>query len=274
MTSDSEPLEDTSHSPSVLPFSLTTCPTPDSLRRFRVTELRTLLSSRALNTAGKKDELIKRLWESVQAEQVVQAMDQEEEKEHAISGSSTGITNEAGKGAKERKLGEETAQEIKKNVLPAFKIPPAGKPSVLPHAKPATTSPETAAAPVTSAKAVDEEQKKEARAQRFISETDVKKQARAERFGVSSTKDEGHDIPIGDDDESRKKKLRTDRFGESLSSSSPSNSKANKKTALDTESLAKLRERQARFGETSSRALARYEAEEVKQKRAERFASS
>ena len=77
ITEDEDPHH---HHPTASNFSLSSCTSMDYLRAFRVADLRLLLAARGLSKDGRKEDLVKRMWEWAEAEV---AMAEEEQAEQA-----------------------------------------------------------------------------------------------------------------------------------------------------------------------------------------------
>ena len=69
--------EDHNVNPDVSSFSLSDCTSQDALKKYRVADLKSLLQARGLSKEGRKDDLVKRLWEWAQAEEALKLADED-----------------------------------------------------------------------------------------------------------------------------------------------------------------------------------------------------
>jgi SAP domain-containing protein len=230
--------------PDVSSFSLSDCTSQEALKKYRVADLKLLLQARGLSKEGRKDDLVKRLWEWAQAEEALKLADEdfEESQVKKIEGVEKQPAESITAIKKAAPVIEVPKQEPKKVVTPVSTVKESAVP--LPSAKAVVSKEED--------KRDSSQDKLQARKDRFgpVETEGAKAKARAERFGTV--------------DEETKRQRREERFGHDSSMS-----KSGKE--VDEEMMKKMRERQARFGETTSKILARTEEQEAKRRRMERF---
>jgi hypothetical protein len=238
--------DDHAINPDVSSFSLSDCTSQDALKKYRVADLKSLLQARGLSKEGRKDDLVKRLWEWAQAEEALKLADEDFDDSQAKEVEAT------------KKQPAEPA--VSKKVAPVSEVP---KQEIKKVTTPTTTpKQDIVQSPVLKSPANREgagdsltEGKMQARVDRFgpVETQGTKLKARAERFGIV--------------DEKSKKQQRQERFG------GASSSKSKSQPVVDEETLRKMKERQARFGETTSKVLLKTEEQEAKRRRMEKFGS-
>ena len=238
--------EEHSVNPDVSSFSLSDCTSQEALKKYRVADLKALLQARGLSKEGRKDDLVKRLWEWAQAEEALKLADEDFE--------------EAQVKRVEVAKGQPSEQVAAKKAVPVTEVPKQEPRKVVAP----ITAVKQDAAPLPSVKSpVNKEggkkdldqDKLQARRDRFgpVETGDSKLKARAERFGIV--------------DEQTKRQQRQERFGGSAALSKS-------KMVVDEEMIKRMKERQARFGETTSKVLLKTEEQEAKRRRMERFGDS
>lgn len=231
--------------PDVSSFSLSDCTSQDALKKYRVADLKSLLQARGLSKEGRKDDLVKRLWEWAQAEEALKLADEDFDDTQAKKIEPTTKQPEPASSKKVAAVSEAPNQVTKTVTTPTTTI------------KQVIVQSPTLKSPANKEEVKDNlaENKMQARADRFgpVETQGTKLKARAERFGIV--------------DEKVKKQQRQERFG------SAGSSKSNSQPVVDEETLKRMKERQARFGETTSKVLLKTEEQEAKKRRMEKFGS-
>lgn len=246
-------------------FNLNDCTSVEYLRHFRVADLKQLLNARGLSSTGKKEDLVLRMWEWVQAEE---ALREDEEQVPAQQSSAAPPVHSP---RCDSKLVEGKPPAVKEaNVSDNIKSPVAPKnEGKITNASDESTSTTSSTVSLSSSSHGDlAELKLEERAERFISPQEFKRRQRAARFGLELKEE------LSDDSGPVAKKARNFISGEGDDSLPRESRDPVAPVLMNTEQLERVRARMERFGQKAEATPVHASGEQVLQRRVDRFGSA